>query len=140
VVARLDNVAPVLVTPDIRRTAAYYRDVLGFRVVEHFDAEEAFAATYRDRVEILLVQARHGDVVPNRVRHGAGFDVYLDPDTIQGVDDFCAEVRARGAVIHTEPRMTAYGSYEFVVEDIDGRLIGIGRIRDQDVFFRPGPG
>jgi hypothetical protein len=31
--------------------------------------------------------------------------------------------------------MTPYGCYEFVVEDIDGRLIGIGRIRDQNVFF-----
>jgi len=27
-------------------------------------------------------------------------------------------------------------SEEFVVQDIDGRLIGIGGIRDNDVFFR----
>jgi hypothetical protein len=31
--------------------------------------------------------------------------------------------------------MTGYGSYEFVVEDVDGRLIGIGRIRDRETFF-----
>ena len=32
--------------------------------------------------------------------------------------------------------MTAYGSYEFVLEDSDGRRIGIGRVKDKDVFFR----
>jgi hypothetical protein len=31
--------------------------------------------------------------------------------------------------------MTEYGSYEFVVEDVDGRLIGIGRVRDRGTFF-----
>jgi catechol 2,3-dioxygenase-like lactoylglutathione lyase family enzyme len=138
--ARLDNVAPVLITPDIRRTAAYYRDVLGFRVVEHYEAEESFAAVYRDSIEIILVQARHGEVMPNRARHGAGFDVYLDPDTVEGVDDFYAEFKAKGARIHTEPAMTPYGSYEFVVEDVDGRLIGIGRIRDKKIFFQGAAG
>lgn len=41
---RLDNAAAVFITQDVRRTAAYYRDVLGFRVVEHYDAEEPLAA------------------------------------------------------------------------------------------------
>lgn len=31
--------------------------------------------------------------------------------------------------------MTSYGAYEFVVEDADGRLIGIGQIRDPETFF-----
>jgi hypothetical protein len=31
--------------------------------------------------------------------------------------------------------MVPYGRYELVVEDIDGRQIGIGLIRDRDVFF-----
>jgi len=133
--ARLANVAPILITPDLGRTAAYYRDVLGFKVVEHGDAPEPFAAIYRDSVEIILVEARHGEFVPNRVRYGAGFDVYIDPDTVAGVNELYAEVTARGACIHTEPGPTPYGSYEFVVEDIDGRLIGIGRIRDRKTFF-----
>jgi len=32
--------------------------------------------------------------------------------------------------------MTPYGSYGFVLEDIDGRRIGIGRIKDKSVFFK----
>lgn len=134
--AKLDNAAAVFITPDVRRTALYYGEVFGFTVVEHYDAEEPFAAIYRDSVEILLVQAKRGEFQPNRVRYGAGFDIYLDPDTVEGVDSTFAELTAKGARIVREPAMTPYGTYEFVVEDVDGRLIGIGRIRERETFFR----
>jgi catechol 2,3-dioxygenase-like lactoylglutathione lyase family enzyme len=133
--ARLANVAPVLPTPDVRRAAAYYRDILGFKVVEHYDADEAFATLYRDSVELILVQTRHGDVQSNTARYGAGFDVYIDPETVGAVDSMYEELKASGAKTLGEPAMTAYGSYEFVVEDVDGRLIGIGRVRDRGTFF-----
>ena len=134
--AKLDNAAAVFITPDVRRTALYYGEGFGFTVVEHFDAEEPFAAIYRDSVEILLVQAKRGEFQPNAVRYGAGFDIYLDPDTVEGVDSTFAELTAKGARIVREPAMTPYGTYEFVVEDVDGRLIGIGRIRERETFFR----
>jgi uncharacterized glyoxalase superfamily protein PhnB len=133
---RLANAAAVFVTPDVRRTADYYREVFGFSVVEHYDAEEAFAAIYRDDVEIILVQAEHGDFRPNRALYGAGYDLYIDPDTVQGVDALYGELKSAGARIAREPGLTAYGSYEFVVEDADGRSIGIGRIDDRETFFR----
>ena len=134
--ARLANAAAVFVTADVRRTADFYREIFGFTVVEHYDAEEAFATIYRDDVEIILVQAGHGDVQPNGVRYGAGFDIYLDPDTVEGVESMHEELKAKGARVVREPAMTPYGSYEFVVEDVDGRLIGIGRIRERETFFR----
>lgn len=31
--------------------------------------------------------------------------------------------------------MVPYGSYECVLEDIDGRWIGIGRVKQREVFF-----
>ena len=55
--SKLVNAVIVFVAPDARRTAEYYRDVLGFRVVEHFDKAEAFSALYRDEIEIVVVQA-----------------------------------------------------------------------------------
>jgi catechol 2,3-dioxygenase-like lactoylglutathione lyase family enzyme len=82
--ARLSNGAAVFVTPDIRATADYYRDVFGFTVVEHYDAEEAFATIYRDSVEVVLVEAKRGEVEPNRARYGAGFDIYLHPRRTDG--------------------------------------------------------
>ena len=133
---KLANVAPVLVARDVRSTAAFYRKVFGFTVVEHYDATEPFAAIYRDDVEIILVQARHGSVESNRARYGSGYDVYIDPETVEGVDEMYAELAAKGAVIRGKPAITPYGSYEFIVEDVDGRLIGNGRIRDESRFFR----
>jgi catechol 2,3-dioxygenase-like lactoylglutathione lyase family enzyme len=134
--ARLENAPVILITPDVATTAAYYRDVFGFTVVEHLDAEEPFAAAYRDEVELVFVQARRGEYQPNRIRHGSGFDVYLDTDAVEGIDDFYAELVQKGAVIVRKPALVAYGSYEFVVEDVDGRYVGIGRVSQRDTFFR----
>ena len=69
--SKLVNAVIVFVAPDARRTAEYYRDALGFRVVEHFDKAEAFSALYRGEVEIVVVQTRYGDVVCNQERYGA---------------------------------------------------------------------
>jgi uncharacterized glyoxalase superfamily protein PhnB len=131
---RLENIAAVFISSDLRQTARYYRDVFGFRVVEHYEAEEAFVALYRDNVEIIVVQSKHGEVESNTARYGAGFDAYLDPEDVEGVDILYAELKEKGAQIVREPAMTPYGCYEFVVADIDGRMIGIGRIRDQEIF------
>jgi catechol 2,3-dioxygenase-like lactoylglutathione lyase family enzyme len=132
---RLVNAVIVFVAPDARKTVDYYRDVLGFRAVEHFDKDEMFAALYRDEIEILVVQARFGKVISNQERYGAGYDAYLDPQEINDVDTLYEEWEEKGAKILHPPRLTPYGSYEFVFEDIDGRRIGVGLINNNEVFF-----
>jgi len=134
--AKLDNVAPILVSSDVRRTAEYYRDVLGFEAVEHYESPEPFIALYRDSVELVVVQAARGEVESNAARYGAGYDAYLDPENVAGVDLLYDELRGKGARILAAPAMTPYGTYEFVLEDVDGRRIGIGRIKDESVFFK----
>jgi uncharacterized glyoxalase superfamily protein PhnB len=133
--ATLSSCAIVLVSGEIEKAASYYRDVLGFRVVEHYDFEEKFATLYRDSVEIIFVQAKFGIVQSNRTRYGAGFDAYLVPENPEAVQAFYTEIRDRGAKIVQEPTLTTYGSLEFVFEDLEGRLIGIGCIKDEGTFF-----
>ena len=82
------------------------------------------------------MQATRGEIEPNAQRYGAGFDAYIDPEELAGVDLLYEELRGRGASIVAAPAMTPYGGYEFVLEDIDGRRVGIGRIKDEDVFFK----
>ena len=94
--ARLENVAPVLLSADVAKTTEYYRSVLGFEVVEHYGAGEPFATLYRDGVEIIVVQARFGEVEPNALRFGAGYDLYLDPEDVEGVDLLHTEFASRG--------------------------------------------
>ena len=133
--AKLSSCAIVFVTPDIKRAVHYYHDVLGFRAVEHYQQAEKFAALYRDAVEIVLVQAAFGTIQSNQVRYGAGYDAYLVPESIEAVRTFHDEIAARGAKIVQPPILTSYGSIEFVFEDIDGRRIGVGLIKDENVFF-----
>ncbi len=135
---KLSSCAIVLVTPDIEKTAGYYHEVLGFRMVEHYEQAEKFAALYRDAVEIVLVQTQFGKVQSNQAQYGAGFDAYLVPESPAAVDNFYAEIKAKGAKIARPPTKTAYGSREFVLEDIDGRLIGVGCIQDEATFFGEG--
>ncbi len=133
---RFVNLAAVLISSDAVKTAEYYRDIMGFKIVEHFDGKEKFAALYRDEIEIIIVQSKYGEVQSNQQKYGAGYDVYIDPDTIESVDLIYTELKDKGAKIISTPQITEYGSYEFVMEDIDGRLIGIGRIRNNNQFFK----
>ena len=107
---KLSNGAIVFVTPDVKEAAVYYRDVLGFRVVEHLDNAEPFATLYRDTVEIIIVQAKHGVVASNLERYGAGYDAYLDPERLEDVDRIFEELQQRGAIIVSPPGMTTYVS------------------------------
>ncbi|MTI65373.1 MAG: hypothetical protein FH753_02095 [Firmicutes bacterium] len=90
---------------------------------------------YRDSVELVVVQSKFGNVKSNTKRYGSGYDVYIDPDIVKGVDILYQEFVSKGVKIASKPSKTDYGSYEFVLEDIDGRLIGIGRIYDYNTFF-----
>jgi predicted lactoylglutathione lyase len=133
---RFVNLAAVLISSDVVKTVEYYRDIMGFKIVEHFGGKEKFATLYRDEIEIIIVQSKYGKVQSNRQKYGAGYDVYIDPDTVESVDLIYTELKDKGAKIISTPQITEYGSYEFVMEDIDGRLIGIGRIKNNNQFFK----
>ena len=133
---KLDNGVIIFISPDIEKTVTYYQDIFGFKAVTHYENEEKFAALYRDNVEIIVVQSRKGDIISNLERYGAGYDAYLDPEDIKGVDAIYDELNQKGADIITEPTVTSYGCYEFAVKDTDGRLIGIGKIKDNNTFFK----
>ena len=133
--ARFTNIAPVFIAQDLKTTVSFYTEKLHFTSAEHFDKREAFAAIYRDEIEIIVVKGRHGLVQENMARHGAGFDAYIDTETVDGVDVAYKECQERGVATLARPHMTDYGSYEFTFQDPDGRIIGVGRIADRNKFF-----
>jgi predicted enzyme related to lactoylglutathione lyase len=130
------NVCPVFLSQDMKQTVKFYTEQLGFTSATHFDHIENFATLYRDEVEFVIVQAKQGHVESNMTRYGAGYDAYIDTATPEGIDPIYEEFNAKGVKILSEPHHTDYGSYEFVIEDIDGRRIGIGRIVDHAMFFK----
>lgn len=124
--------AIVLMSEDIDKTIDFYKEKLGFEVIKHFEYEEKFAACYRDNVEIVVVQVKKGTVVSNSKRYGAGFDAYLVPED---VNVFYNEIKEKKVKIIEKPVLKPYGSIEMKIEDIDGRIIGIGRVEEEDIFF-----
>ena len=133
---KLTNICPVFVSANVKETVKYYVDVLGFRYANHFDKIDTFATVYRDAIEIVVVQSKKGGTESNIQRYGAGYDAYIDTDTLEGVEYLHQEYQQKGVKILTSPHITDYGSLEFTFEDIDGRVFGVGLISDKETYFR----
>ena len=108
---------------DMRKTATYYKQKLGFRTVEYLNSVEPHICLYRDYTEIILTQTKGNKFVPNRILYGYGYDAYFytrEQQTLQ--DEF---IRSEVHVVKSLC-VTDYRNNEFVIEDIDGRWIGFG--------------
>jgi uncharacterized glyoxalase superfamily protein PhnB len=133
---KLVNICPVFISDDVKMTVNYYSNVLGFKYANHIDKIDSFATIYRDSIELIIVRRQKGKIESNTNRYGNGFDAYINTNTLAGVDLLYEEYLNSGAEIIRKPRRTDYGSYEFVIKDIDSRLLGIGLIEDNDLYFR----
>lgn len=133
---KLTNVCPVFISEDVKKTVDFYVEKLGFKFAAHYDKIDNFATIYRDSIEFVIVKSKFGQIQSNTKRYGAGYDAYIDTDTVSGVDIIYEEFVSKGVHIVSKPYKTDYGSYEFVIEDIDGRLIGIGLIYSNQIYFK----
>jgi predicted lactoylglutathione lyase len=131
----MKTICPVFICDDIKRTLNYYVNILGFQYADHIDKAEKFAAIYRDSIEIILVEKVKGKIASNMKRYGAGEDAYICPDSIESIDKIFEELKNKDVKKISKPELKIYGSYEFSFEDIDGRIIGIGRIKNKEDFF-----
>ena len=119
----LRSLSCIFPVPDIKKTAVYYRDCLGFAAVEYLDCREPHICLYRDGTEILLLQANTDRVWPNRELYGYGYDAYLYTEYQEAMEE---EFVSKGVKIARPLGVTDYQNKEFVVEDIDGRWLAFG--------------
>ena len=119
----LYSILAIFPTPNIERTAKYYNEVMGFRVVKYLEVEEPHICLYRDRVEVVLTKANTDKVYTNRELYGYGEDSYFITDNQEELQN---EFISKGAKIVRRLKMTDYNNLEFVLEDIDGRWIAFG--------------
>ena len=135
--SRLVSLCPVFISPNIEGTVAFYTEKLGFKSAKHYDKAENFATLYRDDIEFVIIQAQPGEMPSTTRCHRTGHDdAYIVTATPEGVEPLYEEFKAQGVNILSKPHKTDYGSYEFAIEDIDGRQIGIGRIFDKAMYFQ----
>ena len=109
--------------PDIKKTAEFYITNLGFKAVEYLHCKEPHICLYRDRTEILLLQANTEKVLPNREQYGYGYDAYLYTDEQESLEKDLLE---KGVKIVKPLNVTDYQNKEFVIEDLDGRWLAFG--------------
>jgi catechol 2,3-dioxygenase-like lactoylglutathione lyase family enzyme len=109
----------VLAVRDVDRSAAYYRDVLGFQV--WWQEASDWRLVERDGVRVMLGHCPD-DMPASELRSHNWFG-YLHVDD---VDVLHAEIVARGAA-SSAPKDTDYGMREVVVTTVDGHRIVFGQ-------------
>jgi predicted enzyme related to lactoylglutathione lyase len=103
--------APVLHVVDVKATAAFYRDVLGFT----WDfGDETYAVVWRDNSAIHFVND-----------NGQPRGVHLF-QWVKDVDAYHREIVSRGAVVDMEPTDQPYGIRELCIRDVNGVEIVFG--------------
>lgn len=123
----MSEIAPwafVLAVPDFNRTAAYFRDVLGFRIL--WEEATDWRLAERDGVRIML-----GHCPTDAPASEIGSHNLFGYLSASDVDALHAELIGRGAQC-SAPTNAGYGMREIVVTTIDGHRIVFG----QDIQVR----
>ncbi|PTR00079.1 putative glyoxalase superfamily protein PhnB [Mucilaginibacter yixingensis] len=119
---KLAGIAPQIVVSDAVRTARYYQEVLGFKLIGFFpdESECAYVMLERDGYQLHFGGA-NGDLHHNdQLRKGMPDFIIWVPE----IDAFYQEVSAKGAKIRQEIIRRPYGR-EFIIEDCDGHWLQV---------------
>ena len=112
----------VLAVQDVRASTQYYLDVLGFQR----DPVEANGWSFvsRDAFKLML-----GECADDASAAEVGNHAWFARVMVDGLDEYFAEVAARGADVLSAPADRDYGLREFVIRTPDGhRLMFAQRI------------
>lgn len=121
----ITEMTPLLNVEDADRSIAFYRDTLGFEVVQTFEAEGAtvWALLTSGDTKLMINQPDHADSKTRRKAASYG-DVVLYC-TVESARDRHADLAARGVTMG-DVTTEAYGMEEFLLRDPDGYEIAIG--------------
>jgi uncharacterized glyoxalase superfamily protein PhnB len=115
---RARSLSASLTVKDIRRSLAWYRDVVGFIVdQEHERGGTLRAVTLRAGDVRILITQDDGAKGADRVK-GEGFSLMLT--TAQSVDDIAKRITERGGTLDSDPADMPWGARMFRVRDPDG--------------------
>jgi uncharacterized glyoxalase superfamily protein PhnB len=127
---KLTDVTPNLVVSDIERSTAFYRDVLGFSIVQTVPDGAPFVFVWLRRDEVsVFVNAAHAvsEEHPGFAKRTAGgtntmFFTMEAADVAAGIDALFEHVKSR-APVFMPLKDQFYGMREFGIEDPDGHVV-----------------
>src|SRR5687768_2793928 len=112
-----------LTVKDLQTSVAWYRDVLGFKVVREMERDgKVFSVSLRGGTVRILLNQDNGGRGWERVK-GEGFS--LSMTTEESVDDIAARIKARGWTLDSEPEDKPWGARLFRLRDPDGYRLSI---------------
>jgi uncharacterized glyoxalase superfamily protein PhnB len=115
---RARSLSASLTVKDLRRSLAWYRDVVGFIVdKEHERGGTLQAVSLRAGDVRILIAQDDGAKGFDRVK-GEGFSLMLT--TAQNVDDVAKRIAERGGTLDSQPADMPWGARIFRVRDPDG--------------------
>ena len=109
----------VIAVPDLERSARYYRDVLGFAVVEIGDPGWRFFL----KDDCLIMAGECPDALDPHVLGDHSYFAYMELDDI---DMFHAALVSKGAVVIKELCDEPWRMREFGIRTVDGHRIMFG--------------
>ncbi len=110
----------VLAVHDLKKSARYYQDVLGFQVREVGDPGWRFAE--RDNCRLMLGECT--DAIDPRDLGDHSYFAYIHVDDIDAIYE---EFIGNSASIRQPPKDKPWGMREFHLETIDGHRITFGQ-------------
>jgi catechol 2,3-dioxygenase-like lactoylglutathione lyase family enzyme len=126
--AKMGAMSPCLIVRDVKVSAAFYCDELGFELRHMAPAEGPFFAIVgRDMAQLFVKSDREVEPLPNHERHRyMRWDAFVyveDPDAL------AAEFAGRGVTFSEALKDTHDGLRGFEVTDPDGYVLFFGRPR-----------
>ena len=112
---------------DVRRTANWYHEVLGYEIgpyLEEDDGGAVFVILVRDGQPLQLSRSLDGTPRSNRDAKHIAHDLYLTVDDVLAAFGAC---QTAGALFYEELTTRFYGMREFVLQDPDGHAVTVGQ-------------
>ncbi len=123
--AKLTGTAAILIVKDVKSSAEYYRDILGFTIIELQTKTGGFAMVKRDDCILMFAEAPPDKIMPNWKIVNKTSNVYFWVDDVEAI---YKEFIVNGADIDYSLYNTPYGMKEFGISDPDEYDISFGEI------------
>ena len=113
---RIIDSRSVLAVQDLKTSAQFYTEVLGFRR-DPVDAK-GWSFLSKDSFKLML-----GECADEKPAGESGSHSWFVRLMVQGIDEYHREVSSRGAEVIAEPANKRWGLREFVIRTPDGHRI-----------------
>jgi uncharacterized glyoxalase superfamily protein PhnB len=109
---------------DLKKSLAWYRDVMGFHAAQEYPGPDGSVRAVRLVAGDVKLLVGQDDGAKGRQRKkGVGFS--LNITTSQDIDELAARIEERGGTLEDEPMDAPWGPRIFRVRDPDGVLMTI---------------